>query len=186
MDIDELKNLRTIRKKCNIGQKKFASSTGVSQSTIAKIENGSLEPSLKLARRILKELSSLTARDTLTAKDVMEKNVITFDLQTFLIDAVEKMKEEGISQVPVVENGKIVGTVTESSIISNAIGKDIIKLSVSSVVEELLPTIPPDSKMNEVKYLLREHRAVLVVSRGSLLGIITPSDVVYNMDLFLQ
>ena len=59
-------------------------------------------------------------------------------------------------------------------------------LNKKHLIERLIIVIFQQIKMNEVKYLLREHRAVLVVSRGSLLGIITPSDVVYNMDLFLQ
>jgi CBS domain-containing protein len=59
-------------------------------------------------------------------KDVMSKNVITISPQDSIIQALEKMAENNISGLIVVENEKVVGVISES---------DILRVFKSSVPE---------------------------------------------------
>ena len=186
LDLDILKNLRDIRRRNNISQKAFAKKVGTSQGTIAKIENETLEPSLQLVRRILHEITSLQQEsDAVHVKDIMVRDVISFKPNTKLTDVIEAFRDRGISQAPVVDKGgRLVGSVSETSIIVKAIGKDVSMLRVWQVMDDVFPTVPPSAKLREIRYILHEYSAVLVLSRGKLRGIVTPSDLVYKLELF--
>ncbi len=98
-----------------------------------------------------------------------------------LPEAIEIMHEKAFSQVPVIQGKQILGTVTESSIISKTMGKDISKLTVNDVMIEALPILSPDASNEEVFTLLKYHPAILVMSKGNLLGIITRADIMHYL-----
>lgn len=54
-------------------------------------------------------------------------------------------------------------------------------LTVSDVMDEVLPTIPPDAIIEQVIFLLKYNSAVLVISKGKLLGIITKADIMQHL-----
>lgn len=69
----------------------------------------------------------ITHRDTVLAgekamnlrvKDIMTSDVLTIEEETSLREIVLIMKNTGYQRLPVVENGKLVGLVTQSCIIS--------------------------------------------------------------------
>ncbi|MEE8523885.1 MAG: CBS domain-containing protein [Thermoanaerobaculia bacterium] len=51
-------------------------------------------------------------------RDVMERSLITVEPQTPTLEAVRLMKEHKISSLPVVENGRLVGIITERDLVS--------------------------------------------------------------------
>jgi len=53
----------------------------------------------------------------LKVKDVMMRDIITVEEETPLVDVMRIMKEHGYQRVPVVKGEKIVGLVTQSSVI---------------------------------------------------------------------
>ena len=178
--LEDLKMLKKLRKQGNLTQRELARRADTTQSTIAKIEAGNLEPSLKLARRILKVLNE-TTKSQVNIKNIMEKHVVSFSPSQLLKEALEIMHEKAFSQVPIIKGTHILGTVTESSIISKSMGKDISTLTVSDVMVEALPILPPDSSNEEIYTLLKYHPAILVVSKGMLLGIITKADIMHHL-----
>jgi len=55
------------------------------------------------------------------------------------------------------------------------------KLTVSDVMVDLLPMLPPNTS-NETLYTLLKHPpAILVVSNGMQLGIITKADIMHHL-----
>lgn len=65
---------------------------------------------------ILKNISSLEKK----ISSVMNKNVITIDLNESIDDAALIMSENKIKRLPVIDNNKLVGILTATDIIANS------------------------------------------------------------------
>jgi cystathionine beta-synthase len=104
--------------------------------------------------------------------------------QDKLADALAKMNELGLTQLPVLEDGKPVGSVRENRALSQVVkNRDLLEASVSEVMEASFPTVDVDASSNEVTRRLQSSPAVLVEEYGRIVGIITRHDV---LDLNLK
>jgi len=172
--------IRKLRKRAGLTQKELARRAGVSQSLIARIESGSVDPRLSTLRRILQALEEYVS-EQLTAKDVMASPVISVKTDTPIEKVIEIMWEHGISQVPVVnKEGMVVGTVFERVLVDTLFKykeKALNKLA-GDVMSSPLPMVSPDENLHTVARILRAGSpAVLVTSGKELIGIITNSDL---------
>src|SRR5213595_3371848 len=90
------------RKALGLTQSRLAELAGVSQSIIAKIESGSVDPSYSIVKRLVETLerqSVDTARPRVS--EIMSRPVISVSRTQFVRDAVDLMKRRGYSQLPV-------------------------------------------------------------------------------------
>ena len=174
-------NLRQIgrrRKLLTMTQQQLAMQAQVSQSLITKIENGRLKDvSHSVAMRILETLTKLEHKEEKKAKDIMARKIITANPNDFVKDKIKIMKEKFISQMPVIDSGNVVGTLSESSILEN-LNKITNKINVSEVMAEAPPQVPEDTPVSAVAGLLKSSACVLVVRKGKPVGIITKSDLI--------
>jgi len=84
--------------------------------------------------------------------------------------------KHAISQLPVVENGQIVGMITEEGIVKH-LSSDISEEIVENIMEPPLPSVPEDTDLVTIRSILETHSGVLVTRKGKLVGIITRSDL---------
>ena len=95
-----------------------------------------------------------------------------------LADALAKMNELGLTQLPVLEDGRPVGSVRENRALSKVVkNRDLLESPVSEVMEGSFPTVDVDASSNEVTRRLQSSPAVLVEEYGRIVGIITRHDV---------
>ena len=179
-NFEDIKTLKQLRLQAQLTQWQLAKKSNTTQSTIAKIEAGKLEPSLKLAKRILNVLN-IAPEGKIKAKEVMETEVLTFLPSLPIKEAIDVMFDKGFSQVPIIKDLRIIGTVSESSIISKTLGKDLSSLTVSDVMDDVLPTVPPGALIEVVIFLLKHNSGVLVLSKGKLSGIVTKADIMQHL-----
>ncbi len=52
---------------------------------------------------------------------------------------------------------------------------------LSDVMDEVLPTVPPDAIFEDIVFLLKNNSAILVMSKGKLSGIITKADIIQHL-----
>src|SRR4051794_6664650 len=72
--------------------------------------------------------------------------------------ALAKMNEMGLTQIPVLEDGKPVGSLRENHILSKVFDdRDLLGEPVSKVMDESFPTVDPDDDVNVVTRKLRSH-----------------------------
>src|SRR3989344_2344752 len=109
-----LNEIRRLRKKYDLSQKDLANLSGVSQSLIAKIEAGKVEPTYSKALQLFKALDGLRDRDETKAKDVMNHRVISIQAADSVKEVIEVMKNSKISQLPVLLNGNVCGLISET------------------------------------------------------------------------
>ena len=173
-------DIRRLRKMMGLTQKKLAKKAGVSQSLIARIEKNSVDPRLSTVRKILGALSLI--KEGKIAKDVMHSPVITVKNTDTVRKAVELMRKHNISQLPVLKEKVIVGSVKESTIIHRIIrGGNIRKMfftPIYNIMENPFITVNPSMGIDEVLSIMSSgHPAVLVIDKETLIGIITKIDV---------
>lgn len=125
------------------------------------------------------------------ARDIMTKNPITVDGEISIAEAKRIMKEKNIRRLPVVDNGKLVGMVTERMILeaSPSLATSlsiyelhylIAKMKVKDIMVRNPITISPATTFKDALLLGQEKRigAFPVVDNGKLVGIATESDLV--------
>lgn len=94
-----------------------------------------------------------------------------------------KMNELGLTQVPVLEDGKPVGSLRENHLLNKVFSdRDLLDAPVSEVMEKSFPTVDVDDDVNVVSRKLRTSPAVLIEEYGRITGIITRLDLLDMSD----
>ena len=176
--IDEVAKKRRI---AGLTQQKLAKLAGVSQSLIAKLESQKIDPSYTKVKAIFDALEKLQTETEVRAEDVMQSKVIGIQKSESVSKAVQKMAEYGYSQLPVFDGEHAVGSISEKTIIGKvSAGKDlnqISKLSVGDLMEEAFPQVGEDAPLPLISSLLQVYSAVLISTKGKVVGIVTKADL---------
>lgn len=173
----DLKRLKELRKKFGLTQSALAKKAGISQSMIAKIESGILDPTYSKAKQIFAALDLISKDKEAKAAEMMNKKIISVSPDASIREAIKYMKRYEISQIPVIEKGNVVGTISES-IILDALLNEKKEVNVGAIMSEAPPIIPKNASFTVISNLLKICSLVLVADRGKLLGLITKSDLI--------
>jgi len=99
-----------------------------------------------------------------------------------VVDAAKLMKGEESGVAPIVEDGRLVGVVTDRDITIRVVaeGRDPKKTKVEDVASRDLVTVDPDQALEEALALMDEHHVKglpVVEEDGTLVGIVARADV---------
>ena len=176
-EIEEIKN---IRKKIGITQADLAKRANVSQSLIAKIESGKIDPTYTKAKKIFAALSDLEKKEEIKAHQLMTSKIVGISPSDSIKETISRMKKFQISQMPVIdEDHKLVGLVSESTILEAMLsqkGKE-----VREVMQEAPPIVSKTTGIQVISNLLKYYPIVAVSSEGKLVGLITKSDLLAKL-----
>ncbi|HYY97179.1 MAG TPA: pyridoxal-phosphate dependent enzyme, partial [Pyrinomonadaceae bacterium] len=93
-------------------------------------------------------------------------------------EALTQMDRHGVTQMPVIEEGKPVGSVRENRLLAKVLGdRELLTTTVGELMEASFPVIDVDASSTDVTKLLRRNPAVLVEEFGRITGIITRHDM---------
>src|SRR3989344_3857813 len=175
----DLSEIKKIRKKLGLTQTQLAHKSGVSQSLIAKIESEKLDPGYSKTKQIFDALEQLTQNEELSAADVMNRKMITAKITDNISDIIKTMRKHAISQMPVLDNEKPVGLITEHTLLEKM--GDFATLKARDIMEDCPPIITPQTKLSIFSNLLRYFPIVLVVDKGKLIGLVSKADVIVKI-----
>lgn len=168
------------RKLLGLTQSELARLSGVSQSLIAKLESGKIEPSYTKAKKIFETLTKLEVKNKIKADRINYNKVVSVQEDELVSQAVLLMKKHGFSQLPVLKRTKVVGTICEKTILTLILeGKYLDKISkmlIQEVMDKSLPQINEDAPLSLISNLLQVYPAVLITIKGDIKGIITKAD----------
>jgi predicted transcriptional regulator len=175
----EIERIGKMRKRLGLTQKELATLSGVSQSLIAKIESGKIDPAYSKVVHILAALESRQKKASKTAEQIMTTGLISVGPSDSLEKAIALMRAKDISQLPVFDSGKSVGSLSDSMIVDlmTSKGEGIRAVRVGDVMAESYPVIPANSPVEAVTGMLQTYRAVLIGKNGKISGIITKADL---------
>lgn len=146
----------------------------------------------------------------LTARDIMTPDPLTVARDLSVTDAARLMAERRIGALPVVEEGVLVGLVTEDDLIMQEVKVEFptylhlldgfimyppatarfeneLKKAVGATVEDVMTakpvTVTADTSVEDVATLMvdREVGRVPVLDAGRLVGIVSKSDIVRSL-----
>jgi cystathionine beta-synthase len=93
-------------------------------------------------------------------------------------DAIQLMNSYGLSQLPVLDEGKSVGSLREGKLMAKLLdNRELMQSKVGDVMEKGFPVVAEDIGMESARKYLRNSPAILVEEYGRIIGIITRHDV---------
>jgi len=122
-----------------------------------------------------------SAISRMRCREIMTKTVLTATRDMSLSEAAALMRDGDMGAVPVVDDGKLVGIVTDRDIVVRAVaeGKDA-ATHVGDVMTTELFTVTPDDFVFEAIRLMGDkqiRRVPVIDNNGALVGIIAIADV---------
>ena len=117
-----------------------------------------------------------TVADLLAAR---HPKVITARAGDRVRAVIAKMKAKGISQLPVVSRGKLLGAVAEVDLLRHlAAGEHSLETRVDALVESDYATVSPHTRIDLVQSLLADTRMAIVLDGDDLVGVVTKIDLI--------
>lgn len=117
-------------------------------------------------------------------KELMTKDVIFVDKDVDLNYVLKLMKKHNITKIPVVEEKKLIGVITDNIIAVKlgsirSKGVPAARLHASSVIDKNIETISPDTKIDKILKKVGEPGPTMlnVLEEGKLVGVVTKADL---------
>lgn len=128
-------------------------------------------------RGFLKD-EKLTARSILAKRSNQE--VVTLDCEKTITEAINIMKTLSISQLPVTQQGMVIGKITESNILDSLLENPSLKSSaVKEVMTASLPFVDLNTSIDKISAMInKDNSAVLVEDEQGKFEIITQYDII--------
>ncbi|CAN5205919.1 pyridoxal-phosphate dependent enzyme [soil metagenome] len=106
------------------------------------------------------------------------QNLIFAVPDEIISNALAKMNENSVTQIPVLEDNQSVGSLKESRVLTRLLeNRDLLNAKVSDVMDKSFPVLDVDASFNEIKSKLQKSPAVLIEDFKRITGIITRSDM---------
>lgn len=111
-----------------------------------------------------------------------ERATITVGPTDILTTAHNRLRNAGFSQLPVMDESKLVGIVTEDTIIQYAFGKpDLMNSPVEDAMQTAFIKLEKDTSVNNLVAMLSVQPYAAVMDGGDFLGLITRADVLNHL-----
>lgn len=117
------------------------------------------------------------------AQDIMSRNLIIMNDNTSISEVARIMKEKDIGFIPISNDNKIIGVITDRDIVVNAISN---KCNLDTPVKEYATknviSVNIDDNVSKILNVMRKNKVkrVLVNDEHKLVGIVSFSDILNN------
>lgn len=120
-------------------------------------------------------------------QEIMTSNPSTIEPNQSVVEAARIMKQEDAGVIPVTENGRLTGMVTDRDIAIRVVaeGKDPQSTTVGEVASTNLVTLDPQQDLDEALRLMAQHqvrRLPVVEEDGRLVGVVAQADIARTGD----
>jgi cystathionine beta-synthase len=125
----------------------------------------------------------ITVETILNAKPPEVPAMIAVTLNEPLAKAVELMRNHDVSQLPVVEEGHVLGTIYDDTVMKKLLTREAsLSQPTQEVMDSALPSVDSKADISELyRHLTAGHNAVVVVHDGIAIGVLTKMDVITHL-----
>jgi len=123
---------------------------------------------------------AVTAGQVVNDKQRRAEQLVWVPLGVTIEQAVNLMREHNISQVPVIEGGEVVGSISETRILDILVSDPVAKLKpVAEYMEKPFPVITEDASVEQIAHNMDHQTPAILVKRDTSFDIITKSDLIF-------
>ena len=115
-----------------------------------------------------------------TVRDTMTTEPKAIDASEAIVDAARAMREEDVGSLPVTEQGRLIGVITDRDIVVRVVAEGRAdSASVADALSRNPVTVEPEEDLDEALRLMARHqvRRLPVVEGDRLVGIVAQADV---------
>ena len=123
--------------------------------------------------------------DDLKVKDIIskktDKTFLSVGKETTVRTAFKMMKDNDISQMPVMENGKILGSITETAVLNFLLENPMLNTekTIDTIMETAFPMVEIELPCKQLsKYFTKKTPAVMAKDKAGTLHILTQYDII--------
>ena len=111
--------------------------------------------------------------------EIMSKKVVQVASVTTVPDVAETMNRENVGVIPIADDGRLVGIVTDRDIAVRAVAKRSVDRPVKEVMTTKPITISPDASVEFAIETMLENkvRRLVVVDQGRVVGMLSLEDL---------
>jgi CBS domain-containing protein len=113
-------------------------------------------------------------------REAMTADPTTVEAGTSLEEAAQLMKSEDVGALPVVENGRLTGMITDRDIAIRGVAEGKLEATVGEIASKDVVSIDPQQSLEEAARLMAQHqirRLPVCEEDGRLVGIVAQADV---------
>ncbi len=123
----------------------------------------------------------------LKARDIMTTDVVSVSEGSSIVEAAQKMKRADVGSLPVEENDRIVGIVTDRDIVLRNVADehDPNRETCGEIMSTDVVAVDPEMSVEEVSRLMSSHqiKRIPVVENDRVVGMISLKDISQTRDL---
>jgi cystathionine beta-synthase len=122
-----------------------------------------------------------TARDIIASRNGNYQLLVSYKNDR-VKDTIHLMNSKSVSQIPVMEDGQVIGSITDSKLLSKIIENPELKdAAVADVMEDPMKFVALDSTLDVLSSMLDSAKAVLVRDDNHQVHIVTKHDILEAM-----
>ena len=114
-------------------------------------------------------------------REAMTEDPRSIGASASVVEAAQLMREQHIGSLPVTDNERLVGMITDRDITTRVVAESAVPetTSVGDVYSRDLISVEPDSDLDEALQLMARHqvRRLPVVENGRLVGMVAQADI---------
>lgn len=127
-------------------------------------------------RGFLKD-EKMTARHIIQKKE--NQQIITIDCEKTVLEAINTIKSLNISQIPVTQQGMVIGKITESDILNSLIENPSIKSQpIKNITTAPFPFVDLNTSIDKISAMINKDNIAVLVEANGEIEIITQYDII--------
>lgn len=122
--------------------------------------------------------------DFMNLIDIMSKSIIVGNVNDDIVKIASIMKDNDIGFVPIVDDKKIVGIITDRDIVVKIISNGDFSADVSNYITKDIVSVSSSSSISDVLGVMKKYKVkrVLVTEDNIVCGVVSISDI-FNSDV---
>jgi cystathionine beta-synthase len=146
-----------------------------------KYLNKSFNDSWLADQGLLERTSHGDLRD-LIARPMESGDMVTVTSEDNLLTTYKRMRMFDVSQLPVVDDGRIIGLIDESDILLGLYeDEDHFQMKVDTVMTTNLETVAPTEEIDRIVDLFKQDKVAIIADRDRFYGLITQIDLINHL-----